>query len=66
MITPGGVGIAETGAAGLLTRSAAIRRSPPSAVLLFSGFAFFAEFPAGALGYVVWLTRRSWRRPVAA
>ena len=35
-----------------------------SAVLLFSGFVVFLEIPVGGLGYLVWLTRRSWRRPV--
>jgi uncharacterized membrane protein YbhN (UPF0104 family) len=63
VITPGGVGIAETGAAGLLTALGGDAAICTSAVLLFSGFVFFLEFPAGAAGYLVWLTRRSWRRP---
>ena len=63
VITPGGVGIAETGAAGLLTALGGDPAICASAVLLFSGFVFFLEFPAGAVGYLVWLTRRSWRRP---
>jgi uncharacterized membrane protein YbhN (UPF0104 family) len=62
VITPGGVGIAETGAAGLLTALGGDSAVCTSAVLLFSGFVFFLEFPAGAAGYLVWLTRRSWRR----
>jgi uncharacterized membrane protein YbhN (UPF0104 family) len=62
VITPGGVGIAETGAAGLLTALGGDAAICASAVLLFSGFVVFLEFPAGAAGYLVWLTRRSWRR----
>jgi uncharacterized membrane protein YbhN (UPF0104 family) len=63
VITPGGLGIAETGAAGLLTALGGDPAVSASGVLLFSGFAFFAEFPAGAVGYLVWVTRRGWRRP---
>jgi putative heme transporter len=61
-ITPGGVGVTETGVAGLLVAFGGDPDVSASAVLLFSGFAFFAEFPAGALGYLVWQWRRSWRR----
>jgi len=61
-ITPGGVGVTETGVAGLLVAFGGDPGVCTSAVLLFSGFAFFAEFPAGAVGYLVWQTRRSWRR----
>jgi len=64
-VTPGGVGVTETGVAGLLVALGSDGDTATSAVLLFSGFAFFAEFPAGAAGYVVWATRRSWRRPLA-
>jgi uncharacterized membrane protein YbhN (UPF0104 family) len=64
VITPGGLGITETGAAGLLTAFGGDSAVCASGVLLFSGFAFFAEFPAGALGYLVWLGRRSWRREI--
>jgi len=61
LITPGGVGITETGVAGLLVAFGGDPGVCTSAVLLYSGFTFFAEFPAGALGYLVWQTRRSWR-----
>jgi len=62
VVTPGGVGIAETGAAGLLTALGGDPAVCASAVLLFSGFVFLLEFPAGAIGYLVWALRRSWRR----
>jgi uncharacterized membrane protein YbhN (UPF0104 family) len=65
VITPGGLGITETGVAGLLRAFGEDPAVAASGVLLFSGFAFFAEFPAGAGGYLAWLTRRSWRRPLA-
>ncbi|HEY6796728.1 MAG TPA: lysylphosphatidylglycerol synthase domain-containing protein [Kineosporiaceae bacterium] len=65
VITPGGLGITETGVAGLLVAFGGDPSVCTSGVLLFSGFAFFAEFPAGAVGYAVWVTRRSWRRPVS-
>lgn len=64
VVTPGGVGITETGVAGLLVAFGGDPTVCASAVLLFSGFAFFAEFPAGAVGGLVWFTRRSWRRPL--
>jgi putative heme transporter len=66
VVTPGGVGITETGVAGLLVSFGGDPAVCTSAVLLFSGFTFFAEFPAGAIGYLVWLGRRSWRREVTA
>ena len=65
VITPGGVGITETGAAGLLTALGGDPAVCASGVLLFSGIIFFAEFPLGAAGYLIWLTRRSWRRAPA-
>jgi len=63
-VTPGGVGVTETGVAGLLVAFGGSPDVCASAVLLFSGFVFFAEFPAGAVGYLVWQGRRSWRRPL--
>ncbi len=66
VVTPGGVGIAETGAAGLLVALGGDPTITASGVLLFSGFAFLLEIPAGALGYATWATRRRWRRPQAS
>jgi uncharacterized membrane protein YbhN (UPF0104 family) len=64
VVTPGGVGISETGAAALLVN--AFGGDPAvtaSGVLLFSGFAYFLEIWAGGIGYAMWVLRRSWRRP---
>ena len=64
VVTPGGTGFTETGTAGLLVAFGGDPAVCTSAVLLFSGFVVFLEIPVGGLGYLVWLTRRSWRRPV--
>jgi uncharacterized membrane protein YbhN (UPF0104 family) len=67
VVTPGGVGISETGAAALLVN--AFGGDPAvtaSGVLLFSGYAYFLEIWAGGIGYGMWVLRRSWRRPAVA
>jgi uncharacterized membrane protein YbhN (UPF0104 family) len=65
VVTPGGVGFSETGAAALLVN---VFGGEPavttSGVLLFSGYAYFLEIWAGGAGYATWALRRSWRRPV--
>jgi uncharacterized membrane protein YbhN (UPF0104 family) len=65
VVTPGGTGFTETGTAGLLVALGGDPTVCTSAVLLFSGFVVFLEIPVGALGYLVWLLRRSWRTPRA-
>lgn len=65
VVTPGGVGIAETGAAGLLVALGGDPAVTASGVLLFSLFAFVLEIPAGAVGYLVWQWRPGWRSPAA-
>jgi uncharacterized membrane protein YbhN (UPF0104 family) len=61
VVTPGGTGFTETGTAGLLVALGGDPAICASGVLLFSGFVVFLEIPVGALGYLVWLLRRSWR-----
>lgn len=63
VVTPGGVGIAETGAAALLVALGGDPATSAAAVLLLSGFTYLLEIPAGALSVLVWSVRRSWRRP---
>lgn len=64
VVTPGGVGISETGAAAVLvTVFGGDPAVTVSGVLLFSGYAYFLEIAAGGPGYVIWALRRSWRRP---
>jgi uncharacterized membrane protein YbhN (UPF0104 family) len=63
VVTPAGTGFAEAGTAGLLVALGGDPAICASAVLLFSGFVVFLEIPVGAVGYLVWLLRRSWRAP---
>jgi uncharacterized protein (TIRG00374 family) len=49
VVTPGGFGISETGAAALLVATGAPAGPAVSAVLLFSIFTFILEIPLGAL-----------------
>jgi uncharacterized membrane protein YbhN (UPF0104 family) len=65
VLTPGGTGFTEAGTAALLVALGGDPAVCASGVLLFSGFVVFLEIPVGALGSLVWLARRSWRRPVA-
>lgn len=64
VVTPGGVGFSETGAAALMVN---VFGGDPavttSGVLLFSGYAYFLEIWIGGAGYATWALRRSWRRP---
>lgn len=65
VVTPGGVGISETGAAALLVNGfGGDPAVTASGVLLFSGYAYFLEIWVGGAGYAAWALRRSWRRPV--
>ena len=64
VVTPGGVGISETGAAWLLVAMGGEPAIAASGVVLFSLFVYFLEFGVGGVGYLVWVLRRSWRRPV--
>nr|MCU0266203.1 flippase-like domain-containing protein [Actinomycetes bacterium] len=63
VVTPGGVGIAETGAAGLLVALGGDPAVSAAGVLLLSGYTYLIEIPAGAVSTLVWWWRRSWRRP---
>lgn len=64
VLTPGGTGFTEAGTAALLVALGGDPAVCVSGVLLFTGFVVFLEIPVGALGYLIWLTRRSWRREV--
>jgi len=63
VVTPGGVGIAETGSAALLVALGGDPAVSAAAVLLLSGFTYLIEIPAGAISALVWWRHRSWRRP---
>lgn len=63
-ITPAGLGFVEAGAASALVAFGADAATATAAILLFSSFVFLAEIPLGATGWLVWGTKRSWRRPI--
>ena len=64
--TPGGVGIAETGAAALLVAFGGDPDSSTAGVLLLSVFTYLLEIPAGAVGWLMWAVWTPWRRPLGA
>jgi uncharacterized membrane protein YbhN (UPF0104 family) len=63
-LTPSGVGFVETGAVAALIGFGGSDAASAAAVFLFRGFTYLLEIPVGAGAWVVWATRRSWRRPV--
>jgi uncharacterized membrane protein YbhN (UPF0104 family) len=63
-LTPSGVGFVETGAVAALIGFGGTDAGSLAAVFLFRGFTYLAEIPLGAVGWLVWGTRRSWRRPM--
>jgi len=54
-VTPGGVGISETGVAALLVGWAAMPAQATAGVVLYSLYVHFFEVPLGALGWLAWL-----------
>jgi uncharacterized membrane protein YbhN (UPF0104 family) len=63
-LTPSGVGFVEAGAVAALIGFGGTDAASTAAVFLFRGFTYLAEIPLGAVGWVVWATHRSWRRPM--
>jgi uncharacterized membrane protein YbhN (UPF0104 family) len=63
-ITPSGVGFVEAGAVAVLIAFGGQEAGSAAAVFLFRGFTYLMEIPLGGVGWVVWATRRSWRRPL--
>jgi uncharacterized membrane protein YbhN (UPF0104 family) len=63
-ITPGGVGVVELTCLGglVLAGGPQLRPEAVAAVLLFRLLSYAAPIPLGALAYVVWHRRASWRR----
>jgi uncharacterized membrane protein YbhN (UPF0104 family) len=62
VLTPGGTGFAETGAAAVLIALGGDPAITLAGVLLFSFFTFVCEIPGGALAYLWHLGARGWRR----
>ena len=62
-ITPGGLGITETGSAAVLIAFGADPAAATAGVVLFSIYIHLLEIPLGAIGWVVWGVSRK-QRPV--
>lgn len=58
VVTPGGVGISETGAAALLVALGTPAAPATAGVLLFAFYVHLLEIPLGALGWAGWLVTR--------
>jgi putative heme transporter len=65
-LTPGGVGVVElTYIAGLvLAGGGTIRAEAVAATLLFRLLTYGLEIPLGAVTYLIWQRKKSWRRPL--
>jgi len=69
LVTPAGLGIAQTGAAALLVALGGSPAETAAGVLLFSVFTFLIEIPVGSAAGLLWWTRqrrRNERRTVTA
>lgn len=60
-ITPGGIGVTESGTAALLVALGAPGAPAAAALVLFGFFTHVLEIPAGGLGLLTWATARRWR-----
>lgn len=63
VITPGGVGISETGTVTLLVQLGMDPGPATAGTLLFSMFTYVLEIPAGALAWVAWTLGRRGQDP---
>ncbi len=61
-VTPAGAGVVETGTIAALVSLGGASVPTTAAVLLFSTFVFLLELPVGGMGWLLWATKRSWRR----
>ncbi len=65
-ITPGGAGIAELAyIAGLvLAGGSGVRTEAAAAAILFRLLTYWFQIPIGGITYLIWLRKKSWRKPV--
>jgi uncharacterized membrane protein YbhN (UPF0104 family) len=61
-VTPGGVGVTESGTAALLVAMGAAGAPAAAALLLFGIFTHAAEIPTGGAAWITWATVKRWRR----
>jgi uncharacterized membrane protein YbhN (UPF0104 family) len=60
-VTPGGIGVTESGTAALLVALGAPGASAGAAVLLFGFFSHVVEIPTGGVAWLAWAAVRRWR-----
>lgn len=65
-ITPGGVGIAELSFVGSLVAAGGPKPEVVAAVLIFRALTWIMPILLGAVAFVVWRTKKSWRKGVGA
>lgn len=63
-VTPAGVGVVETGTIAALVALGGEPVATSAAVLLFSSYVFVMELPLGGAAWLLWVAKRSWRRPL--
>jgi uncharacterized membrane protein YbhN (UPF0104 family) len=62
-VTPSGVGFVEGGSAQLMVAFGAQPDAALAAVLFYRTFTYLLEIPLGAVGWLTWAMRTSWRKP---
>jgi uncharacterized membrane protein YbhN (UPF0104 family) len=62
-ITPGGLGTADAVYIGVVAGAGASHEAAVAGDLLFRFFTYLLQIPIGAITYVVWKRKLSWRRP---
>ena len=60
-ITPGGLGVIELGLTGALVVAGGPEVPVVAAVLIFRALTYLVQIPFGALTYLLWQHKRSWR-----
>jgi uncharacterized membrane protein YbhN (UPF0104 family) len=60
-VTPGGIGVTESGTAALLVAMGAAPAPTAAALLLFGFFTYAVEIPVGGLAWVTWAVTKRWR-----
>jgi uncharacterized membrane protein YbhN (UPF0104 family) len=62
-ITPGGLGTADAVYIGVMAGAGASHEAAVAGDLLFRFFTYLLQIPIGAITYVVWKRKLSWRKP---
>jgi uncharacterized membrane protein YbhN (UPF0104 family) len=62
-ITPGGLGTADAVYIGVVAGAGATHEAAVAGDLLFRFFTYLLQIPIGAITYVVWKRKLSWRKP---